>query len=172
MRPNHRAVSCEDPIRFTGGRNFYRYARNNPVRWNDSTGLIHQELDGRLHDDDQGGLEVLCTKGRNIQQDIEMLEPSILTRSTEIESFREEAGFGHLTRLWDGEANLVRCKDECDKDKRPDRETAPFKVLDEWLNWLEDKWWELSYAFRHPQFQTGPSGGGPIFGLGWATGVP
>ena len=149
----------EDPIQFRGGRNFYRYVRNNPVRRTDPTGRIHQAwgeppFDGRLHDDAQGGLEVLRTKGRNIQLDIQWLQHSIEVRSIELQAFEEagEADAGHIDRVNAKIATLERCQNECDKDK-PDPETEPFKVPPGWLTWFEDRWNELKH-WKPPQQQT------------------
>jgi hypothetical protein len=52
--------------------------------------LIHQAwgeppFDSRLHDDAAGGLEVMCMKGRNMQQDIEWLEHSLFVRYAELD---------------------------------------------------------------------------------------
>jgi RHS repeat-associated protein len=77
----------QDPIRFAGSINFYSYVSNNSVLRIDPSGLIHQEPDGRLHDDKAGGLEVLCTKGRNIQQD----SGGALKRSNTSFQFRSNA---------------------------------------------------------------------------------
>lgn len=45
----------EDPVRFAASVNFYSYVKNSPVVRIDPNGLIHQEWDGRLHDDAAGG---------------------------------------------------------------------------------------------------------------------
>jgi RHS repeat-associated protein len=120
----------EDPIRFKAGSNFYAYVKNNPVmRW-DPSGLIHQEWndgkrDGRLHDDSAGGLEVLCTQGRNISSDIEWLLHSIEVRSIEIEALGNDADLGHITRLENEIATLERCENSCDHKPEPEPEPEP-----------------------------------------------
>src|SRR5271156_4793980 len=103
----------EDPIHFAGSINFYSYVSNNPVLRIDPSGLIHQAPDGRLHDDSAGGLEVLCTKGRNIQQDIGMLQQSIFVRFTEIVREGDNADLGHINRLvWEA-ITLAECQEKC-----------------------------------------------------------
>ena len=82
--PSTARFLSEDPSAFIGGVDFYRYVRNDPIGLNDPTGRIHQGNDGKLHDDSTGGLEVLCQPGRDIPNDIQMLETSIAVRSSEI----------------------------------------------------------------------------------------
>jgi RHS repeat-associated protein len=84
----------EDPKRFVASINFYSYVRNDSILRIDPRGLIHQAPDGRLHDDPAGGLEVLCTKGRNIQQDIGMPQQSIFVRFIEIVREGDNADLG------------------------------------------------------------------------------
>jgi RHS repeat-associated protein len=120
----------EDPIQFRGDVDFYPYVGNNPALRIDPRGLIHQAwneppFDGRLHDDPGAGLEVLCTKGRNIQRDIEWLEHSITVRQAEIFKLGREADLGHLDRLEAEIATLDRCYDKCDKDTKPVPVPAP-----------------------------------------------
>jgi RHS repeat-associated protein len=155
----------EDPIRYGEGINFYYYVRNSPSTWNDPSGLIHQAwneppFDGRLHDDPGAGLEVLCTKGRNIQRDIAWLEHSIQIRMAEILKLGKDADAGHHDRLDAELATLAHCRSECDKDKKPDPETEPFDVPDTWLIradiWLYERWEELKRALKR-----GPQGPGP-----------
>jgi RHS repeat-associated protein len=124
----------QDPVRFTAGMNSYSYVRNNPVLRIDPSGLIHQAwnespFDGRLHDDAEGGLEVLCTKGRNIQQDKKWLERSIFVRSVEIGALGNRADAGHVERLIKEIVTLQHCHEECDKDKKPE---VPFETPPEW----------------------------------------
>ena len=124
----------EDPIHFKAGVDFYTYVRNNPVVRTDPSGLIHQAwtdspYDGRLHNDAAGGLEVLCTKGRNIQQDIRWLEHSIYVRALEIGIKGNNADVGHVERLINEIVTLQHCHEECDKDKKPE---VPFEVPPEW----------------------------------------
>ena len=106
----------EDPVQFQSGPNLYRYVRDNPLLFTDPTGLIHQAwneppFEGRLHDDAAGGLEVLCTKGRNLANDIDWLSHSIFVRSVEIDALGEDADAGHIDRR-DAEIEaLERCHD-------------------------------------------------------------
>ena len=125
----------EDPIKFKGGLDFYGYVRNDPVSRIDPTGRIHQAwgespFDGRLHDDPGAGLEVLCTKGRNIAQDMNWLEHSIFVRSVEIDALGNNADAGHIDRRDAEVETLMRCHDECDKDKKPE----PSQDQDFWRN--------------------------------------
>src|SRR5439155_15553319 len=129
----------EDPIRLRGGADFYTYVRNDPTRLIDPTGLIHQAWreppnDGRLHDDAEGGLEVLCTKGRNIRQDIAWLEHSIFVRSEELAELGKEADAGHINRLEDEIGTLERCQDECEKNKKPEPLPEEIPFWEEWFN--------------------------------------
>lgn len=128
----------EDPIRFRGSRDFYAYVENDPVLRSDPSGLIHQAwneppYDGRLHDDPGGGLEVLCTKGRNIEQDIEWLEHSIFVRSAEIDELGNDADAGHIDRLDAEIATLDRCNGGCDEKPEPAPEPEP--APDSGPNW-------------------------------------
>jgi RHS repeat-associated protein len=123
----------EDPIQFKGGVNFYTYVKNNPVLRIDPSGLIHQAwneppFDGRLHDDPGAGLEILCTKGRNISQDIAWLEHSIIVRSAELAALGKDADAGHIDRAASEIATLERCQEDCEKNRKPDPlpEEIPF----------------------------------------------
>jgi RHS repeat-associated protein len=124
----------QDPIRFVGSINFYSYVSNNSVLRIDPSGLIHQAPDGRLHDDKAGGLEVLCTEGRNIQQDIRMLQESIVVRFVEIVREGQNADLGHIRRLVLEAITLKLCKDSCGEEK-PNPEPVPDHVN-------EDNWWQ------------------------------
>ena len=72
---------------------------------------------------------MLCTKGRNKQQDMKWLEQSILVRSLEIRALGNNADAGHIERLVNEIATLQHCHDECDKDKKPE---VPFEVPPQW----------------------------------------
>ena len=140
----------EDPIRFAGSVNFYSYVSNNPVLRIDPSGLIHQAwneppYDGRLHSDPGAGLEVLCTKGRNLQQDIWWLQYSIAVRFVELVREGDKADFGHIKRLVEETITLIRCKDKCDGEKKPEPEPAPD-------NLNEQNWWQQfqQYMKQHP----------------------
>jgi RHS repeat-associated protein len=140
----------EDPIRFAGSVNFYPYVSNNPVLRIDPSGLIHQAwndppYDGRLHDDAAGGLEVLCTKGRNKQQDISSLQYSIAVRFVEIVRKGENADLGHIKRLVLEVIALKRCQDTCENEKKPQPEPVPDNVN-------EDNWWQhiLRFVNQNP----------------------
>ena len=132
----------EDPIRFVGGANFYSYVANNSVRRVDPSGLIHQAwfekpFDGRLHDDPPsqgGGLEVLCKKGRNKQQDKLMLAHSIAVRFLEIVREGEDADYNHISRLVDEAITLAFCDDSCG-DEKPEPKRVPDTVN-------EHNWWQ------------------------------
>jgi RHS repeat-associated protein len=139
----------EDLIRFRSGINFYDYVKNNPVLRLDPTGLIHQAwseppFDGRLHDDPGAGLEVLCTKGRNIAQDTEWLEHSIFVRSVEIDALGKDADAGHIDRR-DAEIEiLVHCREECDKDKKPEPSPEDQGYWERFFQrWKEHPLWAL-----------------------------
>jgi RHS repeat-associated protein len=135
----------EDPIRFAGSINFYSYVSNNPVLRIDPRGLIHQAPDGRLQDDKAGGLEVLCTKGRNIQQDIGMLQQSIFVRFMEIVREGDNAGLGHINRLvWEA-ITLAECQEKCKDQPKPQPEPVPDGVNDQ-------NWWQhiLNFAKQNP----------------------
>jgi RHS repeat-associated protein len=134
----------EDPLRFAGGMNFYSYVSNNPVLRVDPSGLIHQELNGKLHDDAAGGLEVLCTRGRNKQHDIGMLDQSIFVRALEILVAGQDADFGHINRLVDEVATRERCKDRCG-DEKPEPEPVPDNVNEK--NWFQQF---LNFARQNP----------------------
>lgn len=126
----------EDPLQFRGGQaNFYAYVGNDPSNWIDPRGWIHQGLDGKLHDDPSGGLEVLCRNNRNKASDIKMLETSILVRTAELAKFGDDADQGHIDRLAAEEVTLSRCR-ECDKEKPPAPRDVPVVVPD-WKKWLE-----------------------------------
>jgi RHS repeat-associated protein len=145
----------EDPVRTASSA--YSYVDNGPTDWIDPTGLIHQAwkerpFDGRLHDDPGEGLEVLCTKGRNRASDMRMLEHSIFVRSLEIGALMqagEQPDAGHRLRLTLELATWKRCKDDCDKDKKPDPDTDPFQIPEEWRRWLDNRWEELKYTIKH-----------------------
>jgi len=128
--PSSGRFLSEDPIAFGAGVDFYSYVGNNAVLRSDPTGLIHQAwneppFDGRLHDDPGAGLEVLCTRGRNLGRDIYWLEHSISVRSAEIESLGKDASIGHIDRR-DAEIDtLERCTDGCDRDKKPAPDAKP-----------------------------------------------
>ena len=136
----------EDPIRFAGSANFYGYVSNHPTLRIDPSGLIHQEwgpprYDGRLHDDSAGGLEVLCTKGRNIKQDISWLQWSIAVRFVELVKEGKNADFNHVVRLVNEVATLVHCKDSCGGgDEKPEPEPVPDNVN-------EQNWWQHLMKF-------------------------
>jgi RHS repeat-associated protein len=135
----------QDPIRFAGGINFYSYVSNNSVLRIDPSGLIHQEPDGRLHDDAAGGLEVLCTKGRNIQQDIGMLHQSIFVRFMEIVREGNNADLGHINRLvWEA-ITLAECQEKCKDQPKPQPEPAPDNVN-------ENNWWQhmMNFVKQNP----------------------
>jgi RHS repeat-associated protein len=135
----------EDPIRFAGSINFYTYVSNKPVLRIDPTGLIHQAPDGRLHDDAAGGLEVLCTKGRNIQQDIGWLQQSIFVRFMEIVEEGDNADLGHINRLvWEA-ITLANCKEMCKDQPKPQPEPVPDNVN-------EQNWWQhiLNFVKQNP----------------------
>ncbi len=143
----------EDPIAFGSGIEFYNYAKGNPVRWIDPTGLIHQAwterpFDGRLHDDTAGGLEVLCTDARNKERDIAWLQHSILVRSMEIDALGKDADSGHIGRRDDEIDTLKHCL-ECHEEK-PEPEGNPI------TNWLEDRLREMKH-WKPPQ-RTSPWG--------------
>ena len=160
----------EDTIPFTDSVNSYSYVSNRPTAYIDSTGKIHQAwkeppFDGRLHDDPGAGLEVLCKKGRNKLNDMKMLEHSILVRSLEIGALLqagEQPDSGHRVRLGLEIATWKRCKDECDKDKKPDPETQPFEIPESWKKWLDDRWEELRYTIKHGPQPIGPTGPAPV----------
>jgi RHS repeat-associated protein len=122
----------EDPARFVADSNFYEYVQNSPTEYRDPYGLIHQAWfekpwDGRLHDDVGSGLEVLCTKGRNLKQDISWLEHSIMVRGVEIGTRGNNADANHVERFIKEVITLARCHEECDKDKKPD--PKPKRIL-------------------------------------------
>jgi RHS repeat-associated protein len=122
----------EDPVGFRGSVDFYAYVENDPVRHRDPSGLIHQAwneppFDGRLHDDPGAGLEVLCTKGRNIERDIVWLEHSIGVRWDEIERLGGDADAGHIYRLDAEVETLERCQ-ECHKNEKPEPAPGPEPV--------------------------------------------
>lgn len=125
----------EDPIRFAGGANFYDYVRGRPTHFIDPSGLIHQEPDGKLHDDAAGGLEVLCTKGRNRAQDVQWLEQSTAVRALEIEVLGQDADAGHIDRLHAELATLERCKECEDEDKK---KSPDIINVAEWEQWFEN----------------------------------
>jgi RHS repeat-associated protein len=136
--PSSGRFLTEDPIRFKGGSDFYAYVKNKPVLHTDPSGLVHQAwneppYDGRIHNDSDGGLEVMCTKGRNIAQDISWLELSIYVRSEEIDRMGSDADAGHIDRR-DAEIDtLARCQDECGKDKKPEPTHDDHFWRDLWL---------------------------------------
>jgi hypothetical protein len=72
----------------------------------------------------------------------------------------EDADIGHIDRLESEFDALIRCQNECEKDKKPEPDKHPFKIPDEWLNWMEDQWEELKYQVKHPR-QFPPIGPGP-----------
>lgn len=164
----------EDPGRFVADSNFYEYVQNNPTEYRDPYGLIHQAWfetpwDGRLHDDSRGGLEVLCTKGRNLKQDISWLEHSIMVRGVEIGIRGNDADEGHVKRFIDEVITLGRCHEECDKDKKPDPKEDPW-VPDSWQQWLEDRKRELRH-WQPPEHWT-PWGYGTPPGFPWGYAFP
>jgi RHS repeat-associated protein len=133
----------EDPLRFAASTNFYPYVSANPVLKIDPSGLIHQAwneppYDGRLHDDANGGLEVLCTRGRNKQQDIWWLQYSIAVRFIEIVRKGNNADLGHIERLVLESIALARCKGSC--DEKPESEPPPDDVN-------ENDWWKYMMRF-------------------------
>lgn len=135
----------QDPIRFAGSINFYSYVSNNSVLRIDPSGLIHQEPDGRLHDDPGEGLEVLCTKGRNIQQDIGMLQQSIFVRFMEIVREGDNADLGHINRLvWEA-ITLAECQEKCKDQPKPQPKSVPDNVN-------EQNWWQhmMNFVKQNP----------------------
>ena len=143
--PSTGRLLTEDPIRFAGGRNFYSYVLNNPVLRTDPRGLIHQAwneppYDGRLHDDPGAGLEVLCTKGRNIRQDVWWLQWSIAVRFVEVAREGENADLGHTGRIVNEAITLVRCTDTCENEPKPQPEPVPDNVN-------EQNWWQQLVKF-------------------------
>ena len=123
----------EDPSAFIGGVDFYRYVRNDPIGLNDPTGRIHQGNDGKLHDDSTGGLEVLCQPGRDIPNDIQMLETSIAVRSSEIAVLGKDADANHIERLDNERETLARCE-SCENERK--LREGPVDVPD-WEQWFE-----------------------------------
>jgi len=123
----------EDPSAFIGGVDFYRYVRNDPIGLNDPTGRIHQGNDGKLHDDSTGGLEVLCQPGRDIPNDIQMLETSIAVRSSEIAALGKDADANHIERLDNERETLARCE-SCENERK--LREGPVDVP-EWEQWFE-----------------------------------
>jgi hypothetical protein len=117
---------------------------NNPILRTDPTGLIHQAwndapFDGRLHNDKAGGLEVLCTKGRNIQQDIGWLQHSIFVRFMEIAREGDNADAGHIERLFWEAVTLANCKEMCKDQPKPQPKPVPDNVNDQnWWQYLQN----------------------------------
>jgi RHS repeat-associated protein len=136
----------EDPIRFIGGIDFYKYVSNNAITRVDPSGLIHQSWppespgDGRLHNDPAGGLEVLCTKGRNKQHDIGMLQQSIAVRFIELVQEGDNADPRHVLRVILEVIALKRCQDSCENEEKPQPEPAPDNVN-------EENWWQHIMKF-------------------------
>jgi RHS repeat-associated protein len=123
----------EDPIVFRAGINFYRYARNNPVRLVDPSGQIHLD-GGKLHDDPAGGLEVLCRSGRDLATDIEMLEISIATRADEIAALGMAADANHIERLGNEQGTLARCQ-RCENERNMKEDPV---IAPDWEEWFEN----------------------------------
>ena len=141
----------EDPLGFNGEDiNMYAYVDDNPTSWIDPTGLIHQEWDGRLHDNPQGGLEVLCTGTRNTAQDIGMLEWSISVRTAELLRFGNEADEGHIDRVFQETATLQRCQQKkCDQKKSMSQE-----FVDQIYNELSTLWKQLNKPIPPMKYPT------------------
>jgi RHS repeat-associated protein len=106
----------EDPLRWIANADFYAYTKNNPVRFTDPFGLIHQGPDGRLHDDAAGGLETLCNNPNYRQRDIEWLTQSIAVRLAELSYLGDRADAGHILRVDLEFATLARCNSSCQKE--------------------------------------------------------
>ena len=121
------------PFKWLSVPEFYLYSLNDPTRFRDPSGLIHQAwneppFDGRLHDDPSGGLEVLCTNPRTRARDIEWLTHSITVRSAELERIAENADAGHILRRDAEMATLERCTQCEDEKPREEPESTWEKV--------------------------------------------
>lgn len=138
----------EDPMQFTAGGNFYRYAYNNAALWSDPTGMMPSDgpspaimipstrvPGSKLW----GDVNPFCRKGRNIALDFAMLEESIDTRWREIYSYRHSKiaaerlladDPGHEERIDVEEEAKQRC---LDSPKCPEPKPYPFPVqVPEW----------------------------------------
>ena len=159
----------EDPLRFAAGLDFFTYADNAPVLASDPTGLIHQAwneppFDGRLHDDPGSGLESLCNNKATLARDIEWLELSLTVRWDEIMKLGKKADKGHVTRHLLELDTLNRCKQECEKERKPEGG----REWDEITDWLRDRWSEFSYAISHPRPSSSPVPPPPVWPWTWA----
>lgn len=86
-----------------------------------------------MHDDPAGGLEVLCGPGRDIANDIQMLETSIAVRSAEIASLGKDADAGHIERRNSEQGTLAKCL-SCQNERR--LKEGPVDVPD-WERWFQ-----------------------------------
>jgi RHS repeat-associated protein len=105
----------EDPTGFDGGANWYAYVDNNPVLFNDPSGLV------KVH----GDLSSFCNDCDTIDSDIARLEESIADRSSELSGRRRQGlkiDSGHTGRLAAERRTLQRYykkREECQNEACP-----------------------------------------------------
>jgi len=69
-----------------------------------------------------------------------MLQHSIAVRFVELVREGNNADLGHITRVVGEAIALIRCKNECDGEKKPEPKPAPDNVN-------EDNWWQQLKQF-------------------------
>jgi RHS repeat-associated protein len=170
-----------DPIAEQGGLNLYQYVDNSPINLIDPNGLIHQAwneapYDGRLHDDEKGGLEVLCNDDRTLERDTIWLDHSIRVREVEQANFRDIAnlvkegkaswmkrdnGRDFSERYHRHEERLRREKDTRERCKKRKREKEFCESTD--YSWVPEDWLKDAIMKWHQDVQRRLRKGEPLF---------
>lgn len=146
----------EDPMGFTAGTNFYKYAENDPADLTDASGLSPKPLPPSRTD------TVPCDGGEYAQ-----CSQTCASEGKTVESCRVSRTF-RVTRWKDGKTlwQWVKGPMSCSCNKPPDNKCEK-PLREKAKDWLHDRWLEFSDYMSHPHTQPVP-GGPPVLPPVWA----